>query len=113
MKNFDTSPFDMYKNVLDTHKSYSATNKGFRPYNNTMYSYTEEKAGFADKYYKRKVLDNGVDTVPLDIDICPDLTCTPIFIESEQHIPISDENDNDNSSQDDTAAGLLYTQFIM
>ena len=54
-------------NVLLTKQSSGGFNKGFRVVNNSMFSYTQERNGFAYFYPKRKVLQDGVSTFPLDI----------------------------------------------
>ena len=36
-----------------------------------MFTYTQERRGFSYLYCKRKVLDDGIHTVPLDITLCP------------------------------------------
>ncbi len=58
---------DKYINVLLTKENGSGTNKGFRVMNNSMYTYTQVRDAFSYFYPKRKVLDDGVSTLPLDI----------------------------------------------
>jgi hypothetical protein len=58
---------DKYLNVLLSKQSASGTNKGFRVINNSMYTYKQVRAGCSYFYPKRKVLEDGVTTVPLDI----------------------------------------------
>ena len=58
---------DKYLNVLLTKQSRAGLNKGFRVVNNSMYSYTEVRDGFAYFYPPKKVLKDGVTTIPLDI----------------------------------------------
>ena len=41
--------------------------QGFRVVNNSMYTYEQVRDGFSYFYSKRKVLDDGVTTIPLDI----------------------------------------------
>ena len=48
-------------------KSGFGTNRCFRVVDNKMYTYLQERAGFSYFYPKRKVLDNGYSTEPLDI----------------------------------------------
>jgi hypothetical protein len=45
----------------------SGTNRGFRVVDNKMYAYLQERAVFSYFYPKRKVLDDGDSTEPLDI----------------------------------------------
>jgi hypothetical protein len=58
---------DKYMDVLLSKKSGSGTNRGFRVIDNKMYTYLQERAGFSYFYPKRKLLDDGVSTEPLDI----------------------------------------------
>ena len=58
---------EKYQNVLLTKQSSSGTNKGFRVVNNKMYTYEQIRDGFSYFYPKRKVLEDGVTTIPLDI----------------------------------------------
>jgi hypothetical protein len=58
---------DKYLNVLLSKQSASGINKGFRVVNNTMYTYNQTRDGFSYFYPKRKVLEDGVSTIPLDI----------------------------------------------
>ena len=56
-----------YMDVLLTKQSGSCTNRGFRSIDNQVYTYLQERAGFSYFYPKRKVLADGVSTIPLDI----------------------------------------------
>ena len=58
---------EKYLNVLLTKQSSSGLDKGFRVVNNSMYTYEQVRDGFSYFYHKRKVLDDGVTTIPLDI----------------------------------------------
>ncbi len=73
-KRFVENPLDLYKSVLSTENPRSGLNKGFRVRNNTMYSYTQRRCGFSYFYCKRRVLDDGINTVPLDVVLCPSKT---------------------------------------
>ena len=66
-----TNPLPMFSQALKEKKVVSATNIGFRCYKSTIYSYTQQRAGFGYFYSKRKVLSDGVNTEPLDITLCP------------------------------------------
>ena len=61
------SVYDLYLNVLKTKKIESGVNTGIRMINNQMTTYQQTRAGFTYFYYKRKVLDDGISTIPLDI----------------------------------------------
>jgi hypothetical protein len=56
-----------YMDVLLTKQSGSGTNKGFRSIDSQVYTYLQERAWFSYFYPKRKVLADGVSTVPLEI----------------------------------------------
>ncbi|KXJ14359.1 hypothetical protein AC249_AIPGENE21562 [Exaiptasia diaphana] len=58
---------DKFLQVLRTRQSATGLNKGFRVVNHSMYTYNQTRAGFSYFYPKRKVLDDGVTTIPLDI----------------------------------------------
>ena len=58
---------DKYLQVLQTQRPSSVVNRGFRVVNNTVYTYNQVRDGFSYLYPKRKVLDDGVSTEPLDI----------------------------------------------
>ena len=62
-----TNPIDLYKEVLQTGKARSGTNYGIRCHSNTMFTYKQERLGLSYIYLKRKVTDNGISTVPLDV----------------------------------------------
>lgn len=66
-----TAPMTKFRRVLKTRKAQSGCNRGFRVRNNAVFTYTQERRGFSYLYCKRKVLDDGVHTVPLDITLCP------------------------------------------
>ena len=56
-----------YMDVLLSKQSGSGTNRGFRLVDNQVYTYLQERAGFSYFYPKRKVLEDGVSTAPLEI----------------------------------------------
>ena len=58
---------EKYLNVLLTKQSSSRLNKGFRVVNNSMYTYEQVRDGFSYFYPQKKVLEDGVTTMPLDI----------------------------------------------
>lgn len=61
------NPMELYKNVLRTGTSKSATNKGFRVHNDRIFTYCQQKQAFVYFYIKRKVLADGIHTRSLDI----------------------------------------------
>jgi hypothetical protein len=64
-------PVSIFRKVIDEKTSVSAVNKGIRLNGNTLHTYNQTKKGFSYFYCKRKVLDDGVSTVPLDIVLKP------------------------------------------
>lgn len=58
-----------FQQVLETKAPVSAVNRGFRlnPQTHTMNSYVQSKTGLSYLYIKRKVLEDGVSTLPLDV----------------------------------------------
>ena len=58
---------DKYFNVLLSKESSEGVNKGFRVVGNNMYTYNQVRQSFSYFYPKRKVLEDGVTTLPLDI----------------------------------------------
>ncbi len=58
---------DIYLRVLQTGNSQDGENRGFRVVNNRVLTYSQHRTGFSYFYPKRKVLSDGVSTIPLDI----------------------------------------------
>lgn len=58
---------EKYLNVLLSKRSSSGINRGFRVINNTIFTYQQVREGFSYFYPKRKVLQDGVSTIPLEI----------------------------------------------
>ncbi|XP_078681482.1 uncharacterized protein LOC144916278 [Branchiostoma floridae x Branchiostoma belcheri] len=59
--------YQKYLKVLKTKESGQGVNRGFRVIDNQMFTYTQIRAAFSYFYPKRKVQDDGVTTLPLDI----------------------------------------------
>ena len=53
-----------YLDVLTSKKNGHGTNRGFRVHDNTMYTYTQERAGLSFFYPKRIVAADGITTSP-------------------------------------------------
>ena len=70
-KNALTSPFVVYKEVLESGQPHSATNQGFQLHKNTIYTYEQQRSGISYFYCKRIVLSDGVHTKPLDVILSP------------------------------------------
>ena len=58
---------DKYLDVILSKRSGSGVNRGFRVMNNKMCTYVQVKNAFSYFYPKRKVLEDGVSTIPLDL----------------------------------------------
>jgi hypothetical protein len=65
------APMTTFRHVLNTQRVGPGTLKGFRARNNGIATYQQKRNGFAYFYCKRRVLDDGVSTVPLDLELCP------------------------------------------
>ncbi|VDI17856.1 Hypothetical predicted protein [Mytilus galloprovincialis] len=66
-KNTIVNPLDMFRSVPQTRRSKSSINMGFRPKNNTIFTYRQEKIDWNYLYIKRA---DGIHTDPLDITLC-------------------------------------------
>ena len=66
-----SAPMTKFRQVLKTSRAEGGSNKGFRLRDNALFTYTQEKRGFSYLYCKRRVLNDGIHTVPLDITLCP------------------------------------------
>ena len=58
---------DTFLDVLKQKKAGGGINRGFRASGNHIVSYEQERSALSYLYIKRKVLDDGVSTEPLDI----------------------------------------------
>ena len=70
-KNRVTDPMSTFRKVLQTQQPGYGINKGFRARNNCIFSYEQQRNGFSYFYCKRKVLDDGIHTVPLNLVLTP------------------------------------------
>jgi len=61
----------IFQYVLNTQRIGNGTLTGFRARNNGIVTYQQKRNGFSYFYCKRRVLDDGVSTVPLDLELCP------------------------------------------
>ena len=59
--------FDQYLEVLRNDQPLFITNRGFQTRNHKVFTYNQRKRGLTSFYCKRKVLDDGIETVPLDL----------------------------------------------
>ena len=65
------NPLTIYKGVLESCTDASGINHGIRAHNNTMHTYAQERRAISYFYCKRRVLDDGINTGPLDIILTP------------------------------------------
>jgi hypothetical protein len=91
------APMTAFRQVLKTGMSQSGHNRGFRVRNNAVFTYTQERRGFTYFYCKRKVLNDGIHTDPLDITLCP--------VRRQQ------EEDEDNIVSDQELIDMLANNF--
>ena len=61
------NPMSNYEHVLNTKENFRACNSGIRTKDQTMAPYKQNKNAPTYFYPKRKVLEDGHSTVPLDI----------------------------------------------
>ena len=65
------NPMSHYEHVLNTKKNFRACNSGIRAKDQSMATYKQYKNALTYFYPKRKVLEDGRSTVPLDIwELC-------------------------------------------
>ena len=64
-------PLPMYKSVLDTLTNITSINRGFKVMENKIRTYEQKKTALNYFYCKRRVLNCGIRTVPLDITLSP------------------------------------------
>lgn len=62
---------ECYTSVLHNRKSRSVVNRGIRVKDNTMFTYEQRRQAFVYFYAKRRVLNDGISTAPLDLELCP------------------------------------------
>ena len=58
---------DKFLAVLTNRRSGGGVNRGFRVHNSSMMTYIQERAALTYFYPKRKVLEDGLTTAPLDL----------------------------------------------
>ena len=66
-----SDPIEIMSKVLEDQISRSSVNRGFRARNNTMFTYSQTRVGFNYFYCKRKILNDGIHTSPLDLVLSP------------------------------------------
>ena len=66
-----SNPLSLYKSVLETQVGREKQNVGFGIKNNSVFTYTQRRLGFTYFYCKREVLEDGINTKPLDLVLIP------------------------------------------
>ncbi len=94
-KRYVQNPLDTFRSVIFTRQPSSGMNMGFRARDNGVCTYRQERTGFSYFYCKRRVLDDGIHTAPLDIVLCP----CPSGPDSDAPIPEAELLDILNSLQ--------------
>ena len=59
--------FENYHSVLTSGVPHQITNRGFRSKSHRVFTYAQKKKGLNSVYVKRKVLADGIHTIPLDL----------------------------------------------
>jgi hypothetical protein len=90
------APLTTFRQVLKTRRPGSGTNTGFRARNNKIYTYQQEHSGFSYFYCKRRVLDDGRTTVPLDLELCPSKEEESMEVEEPMEAMEWDDVDKEN-----------------
>jgi hypothetical protein len=62
---------EIFDNVLFNRENHIVENRGIRSIKRQMFSYKQPKTGFSYLYCKRKVLNDGIHTEPLDLVLTP------------------------------------------
>ena len=83
-KNALTDPYTTFEQVLHTRIPHAGKNQGFRPRNNSIFTYEQVRSGISYFYCKRQVLADGVHTKPLDITLSPWPT-HPVEVVDDDH----------------------------
>ena len=70
-KNALSDPMNAFQTVLESKVAGSGCNRGFRSRQNTIFTYEQTRSALSYFYCKRKVLEDGVSTVPLVLTLSP------------------------------------------
>ena len=62
-----SNPVETMSNVIKTKESSTVVNRGIKRRNGETITYAQKRRAFAFEYFKRKVCNDGVSTLPLDI----------------------------------------------
>ena len=107
------APMTTFRHVLQTQRVGQGTLKGFRARNNGISTYQQTRNGFSYFYCKRRVLHDGVSTVPLDLELCPVRKYPREETQMEVDEPIREETpmEVDLDEHDRYLIHLLETNF--
>lgn len=67
------NPKELYQSVLSDKQSRAVINSGFVNKSGVIKTYHMERSAFSYFYCKRRLLDDGIHTVPLDLTLYPAL----------------------------------------
>ena len=70
-KKFVSAPYSTFSDVLTDQVKRGSVNRGIRMKGTDLHTYKQHRSGISYFYCKRKVLEDGVSTLPLDITLCP------------------------------------------
>lgn len=96
-----------FRHVLNTQRVGNGSLKGFRARNNGIATYEQTRNGFSYFYCKRKILSDGVSSVPLDLELCP----VPMEIDESETPMEIDEPETVLDDDDRYLIHLLETNF--
>jgi len=68
-KQYITNPKSLFKQALENKQGIEGKNVGFRLKDNGIYTYQQDKLAFSYVYCKRKLMCDGVNTLPLDVTL--------------------------------------------
>ena len=74
-------PMSKYRKVLEEAVNVTSTNRGFRTMKHSVATYEQTKKALSDFYPKRLVEEDGIHTIPLDLQIFLSM-CSCSFINS-------------------------------
>jgi len=101
-------PLTIFREALIEKKTVSAHNRGFRARDNTIYSYMQERIGFGYFYCKRRVLEDGVTTEPLDMVLCPWTNHHFVSFNDEHPLGLTHQSPINKDGIDFYSIGQLY-----
>ena len=62
---------ECYTSVLHDRRARSILNRGIRVKDNALFTYKQTRQAFCYFYVKRRVLEDGIHTAALDLELCP------------------------------------------